>query len=297
MAVDLGGKQRQRPQADAVAHLDGVQIAVGKGVVEGIGDTGAAAGGGAHPQNIVVAPLDIHPVMCHQVIQYDVRSRTPVKNIAHDVQAIHDQPFDGGGQRHDKALCLPQIDDGGEDIFTIGGAVFAAFHAGEQLLQYVGKFVGKGLADLTAGVFGGYQPTDRQQPQQGQPIPLLRLRETLTRLLELGVGVKDEGGQLRPFPGGEGIAVEDIHLFPDRAGGVVEDVAECLVFAVNIREKMLSALGQIQNSPQIDDLCRRSADGGILQSQCLQIQAVFRKLRVGVMPHVQRLLCRGEMCL
>ena len=66
MAVDFVGKDRQGPQADAVARFDDLQIVVGDGVVQDVGDAGPAPGGGPHPEDVVVAPLDVHPVVALQ---------------------------------------------------------------------------------------------------------------------------------------------------------------------------------------------------------------------------------------
>ena len=44
-----------------------------------------------------------------------------------------------------------------------------------------------------------------------------------------------------------------------------------LVLPVNVREKMLRALGQVQNRLQVDDLRGRGRDGGIKLRQPFQI--------------------------
>ena len=50
---------------------------------------------------------------------------------------------------------------------------------------------------------------------------------------------------------GEDIAVQVVDLLLDDAAGVVQDVQERLMLAVQIREKMLRALGQAQHRAQM----------------------------------------------
>ena len=85
IAVNLFGERRQRPQIDAVADLQHVEVVVADIHAQQIGDAGPVSGRRAHPHDVVVAPLKIHIVKVHQEIHDLVRVRTSVKNIADDM--------------------------------------------------------------------------------------------------------------------------------------------------------------------------------------------------------------------
>src|SRR5699024_723415 len=60
--VYLVGENGQGTQGDAVARLDNLQVVIVDGVGQHRGHQGAGSGGGPHPQNVMVAPLDVHTV-------------------------------------------------------------------------------------------------------------------------------------------------------------------------------------------------------------------------------------------
>ena len=64
--VDFIGKHGQRPQGNAVAGFDNIQVVVADRIGKHGGHQGSGTGGGTHPQNVVVTPLDIHAVAVHQ---------------------------------------------------------------------------------------------------------------------------------------------------------------------------------------------------------------------------------------
>lgn len=72
-------------------------------------------------------------------------------------------------------------------------------------------------------------------------------------VFQLMFGIVDEGGQFRPFPGGECVAIHRLDFIPDYAGAVVENVGKGLVLPMDIAHKMLGSLGQRQNGLQIDE--------------------------------------------
>ena len=88
VSVNFFGEGRQRPQIDAVAHLQHVKIVVADVHAQQIGDTGPVAGRRAHPHDVVVAPLKIHIVIVHEKVQDLIRMRASIKDIADDMQLI-----------------------------------------------------------------------------------------------------------------------------------------------------------------------------------------------------------------
>ena len=101
------------------------------------GDQGAAAGGGAHPEDVVVAPLDVHVVVLHQVVQDHVRARAAVEDIAYQVQLVH-HPLDHVRQRPDQAVRLVDLDDRRDDVLEIIVLFRVPAVRLEQLLDDVG---------------------------------------------------------------------------------------------------------------------------------------------------------------
>lgn len=68
-----------------VAHLQNIQVSVAGTDTDDIGNAARLACGSAHPQNIVVAPLDVHGVVAHELVHDLVRARASVEDISHDM--------------------------------------------------------------------------------------------------------------------------------------------------------------------------------------------------------------------
>ena len=100
--VGFHGERGQRQQADPVAVAQRFHVAVAQCAAHHVGDAGLAPGGRAHPQDVVVAPLDVDLVMFHQVIKNEVRPRPTVVDIADDVQLFDGQALDQLGQAGDE---------------------------------------------------------------------------------------------------------------------------------------------------------------------------------------------------
>ena len=83
--------------------------------------------------------------------------------------------------------------------------------------------------------------------------------------------VVDQRGQLRPFGGGEALAVDGVDLVPDDAGAVVEDVGEGLVLSMDVAHKVFGALWQRQDGLQIDNLGTDLLHGAELLRQQPQV--------------------------
>ena len=81
-----------------------LQVAILHGIVENGGDADRAAGRSPHPENIVVAPFDIHGMMIHQPIQNHVRMGAAVKNIADDMQTVDRHALNQVAQGDNKRL-------------------------------------------------------------------------------------------------------------------------------------------------------------------------------------------------
>ena len=106
VAVPVGvfGKEGQGAGVDAVAVLHCLQVVVGQGGAQHGGDADGAARRRAHPDHVVVAPLDVHRMVGHQLLHDEVRPGAPVVNIAQNVQLEHRQRLDKFAQRLDEIV-------------------------------------------------------------------------------------------------------------------------------------------------------------------------------------------------
>ncbi len=185
----------QRYQVDAVSVLEDIQIAVLGRDPDHIGDTGSAPGGCSHPDHIVVAPLNIHRVMSHQIVHNQVRVRSPVIDVAHHMEMIHHQTANQSAESDDQARSTLGGDHGMDDFIVVGLLVRLIRPPRHQLLHNVGKLLRHGLAHLRPGVFGRRAPADPDQAVDRDSIPLLHIRLHLLHLSHLQFRIIDQRGQ------------------------------------------------------------------------------------------------------
>jgi len=119
LAVSFDGERRQRHQADAVAVFQRFHVAVAQAGPDDVGDAGFAAGGRPHPQNVVIAPLDIDLPVFHQRVQNLVRPRPPVVNIADHMEPGDRQSLDQFRQMNNKRPGAACGHDGPQQPFII----------------------------------------------------------------------------------------------------------------------------------------------------------------------------------
>ena len=273
--VDLIGKKGQRPQRNAVTGLDDLQIVVVDGVGEYGGHQCAAPGGGSHPQHIVVAPLDVHGVVIHEGVHNDVRPGSAVEHIAHHVEPVHHHALDEIAHGHDKVLRPIDVDDGGDDVFVVVPLVVKLVIGVEQFVDDIGKIVGQRLAHLGAGIFGGDQTADVNKAVKGDPVPLVPVLELSGEFGELFRRIVNECGELIALRPGNTGGKERVHLFPHHARGGVENMEEGLIFSVNVGNKVLGTLGQVQDGLEVDDLAAGRLYRGVLAGEHLQIAQIW----------------------
>ena len=83
---------------------------------------------------------------------------------------------------------------------------------------------------------------------------------------------------------GKQVAIQVVDLALDDAAGVMQDMQERRMLAVQIREEMLCALRQAQNRAQMGDLSGRFLNRSVLLAQKLQISDLLRGISF---PHGQ----------
>ena len=66
--VLMSGEEGQGTQADAVALFQDVGVMIAQAVADDVGDAGVAAAGGPHPENVMIAPLDVEVGMVEDFV-------------------------------------------------------------------------------------------------------------------------------------------------------------------------------------------------------------------------------------
>ena len=221
----------------------------------------------------MVAPLYVVVAVVGQGVHDDVRSGTAVVDVAEDVEAVDAQALYDLADGLDEWLGLPGGDDGVEDAPVV---------IVQQLLDDVGELPGEGLADLGARVLGRHAPEHLHQLVKRDLVYVLHVGLGAVEQLELLAGIVDEGAELVDVVGAHGCLEELADLALDVARGVLEDVAECLVLAVDVGHEVLGALGEVEDRLEVYDFRRRALDGAEALRQQLQQPPVLLDLGAGV---------------
>ena len=281
LAVELLRHTLQVPQVDAVAVLQHPMVVVSKRGFKYGADADRTAGGSTHPYYVMVAPLDIHVMVAHQQIQNNVRAGAAVKQVAHDMQLIHRQMLDELTQAHDKAVGAAVLDDAAHDLAIVQVFIVILKVGVEQLIQNIAAAGRQAAAHMVAGMLGGHQTADVDQLEKGLGVPLLQRilgGAACLELRQLFGGIVDQGGKLGTGCLRHGVTQHGIHLFPDDAGGGVQDMHKGFVLAVQVTHEMLRALGQLEQRLIADDLAGSSSLRGVISGQQGQIFQIIADL-------------------
>lgn len=208
-------------------------------------------------------------------------ARGPGRRCPHHVEVVHRQALDELAELHQEVGGPADVDDGGDDVLVVVPLVVVFVVGVQHLIDDVGVLPGHGLAHLGAGVLGADQAADLNEPVEGDAVPLPHVGGLPLDLLQLLLGVIDQGGQLVPLRLGDGGGKQIVQLFPHDPGRGVEDVQKGLVFPVDVGDKVLRALGQVQDGLQVDDFRTGGLDRGVLTGQHFQIVQVFRAAGLG----------------
>ena len=294
ISVELLGHPLQMPQVDAVAVLEHGMVVVGQCRFKHGADADGTSGGGTHPDHVMVAPLDIHMVVAHELVQYDIRPGAAVKQVPHDVQLVHSQPLDELTQPDDEPVSAAIFDDTAHDLPVIKVLVVVLKVGMEQLIQNIPAAGRQAGAHMLPGMLGGHQPADINELKQGLCVPVVK--RFLIRALgfepgQLLVGVIDERCQLCTGLFRHALPQHDVHLFPDDTRSRVQDVDKSLVFTVQVAHKMFGALGQLEQSLGADDLAGGGCLRGVIPCQQGEIFQMIPDLLVFGAHDILRPIC------
>ena len=265
-------EERQLAQAHTIGALEDREALVVDVVANHGRQARGRARGRAHPHDVVVAPLDVDGVVAHEAVADLVGMWSSVKDVAYQVHVVHGQTLDERRKRADEVVCRAGVDDRVDDALVVGKAGLSLVGRDmQELVDDVGVRYGHGLAHLGAGVRAGEPPRETNEPHERDGVPLAGGRALLAQASELLGGVVDERAEVGLLACRE-LEVEDLlHALADDARAVVEDVLEGLVLAVDVRDKVLGALGQVEDGLKIDDLGERCLCGRELLGEKLEV--------------------------
>ena len=255
VGVDVRGKCRQRPQADAVAALEDVGIVVAQGIAHDRRDAGLAAERRAHPEHIVVAPLDVDGRVLHEQVEDGVGPVAAVKEIADDVEPVDGQPLDQNGERLDEVRAAVNLHDGIEELLEVEELRLVGFRARvHELDDDRCVAVGDEAADLRSRILVAHELRELEQAREVLAVPRRRRAPLCAHLVDLLLRVVDERAELRLLVLRQPHAEDVVDLLANDAGAVVEDVEKRGVLAVQVAHEVLDALRQREVRLQVDEL-------------------------------------------
>jgi len=111
IAVDLGRKHRQRTEIDAITIFENIKAVVADTEPDHIGHAGQATCCRSHPEDVVVAPLDIDIMEINQGIHDRIGARSAVEDITDDMQFVDGKLLDQDTQAGDEILHHAGLDD------------------------------------------------------------------------------------------------------------------------------------------------------------------------------------------
>ena len=82
VAINLLREGGQRPQVDSISHFQHIEVVIADIHPQHVGNACPVACGRTHPDDIVVAPLEVHFMIVHQEIHDGIRMGATVENIA-----------------------------------------------------------------------------------------------------------------------------------------------------------------------------------------------------------------------
>ena len=195
--VVLLGKKLEATQGDAVAALQDADVVVAHVVSHHVRDAGLIARSRAHPEHIVVAPLDVERVVVHEQLYDFIGVRAAVKEIADNVQVIHREPFNERRERNDEFVAVLDADNRVEYALMVGKLIAVLVRQSVQKLVYdVAELARHGLSHLGTRVLRREQTGYLYHLPQYLAIPLRRNFSLAVQASQFLFRIIDEGSQI-----------------------------------------------------------------------------------------------------
>ena len=264
-------------QGNAVIVLENLVVVVAQVVAQYRSDTGGLTGCSAHPEQVVVAPLDIERVVGKQAVHNLGRTAAAVEDVTHQMQVVDGETFDERGERLDKVVGTGGLKNRFDNALVIAHAIVILVRMRvQQLVDDIGIITRDGLTYLGAGIAARKRAGNHNELVEHRLVPGRRVLVLAADKVDFLARVVDERAQLALVVKRKRIAKNFVNMLAYDARAVVEDMHEGLVLAMQVAHKMLGALGQVEDGREIDDLGERGLLGGELSRQQAQILEVLR---------------------
>ena len=194
VAVDFKRKGGQRYEVDAVL-LDGRQVGVSQTEAQYVADAGIVACRCSHPENVVVAPLDIPGVILSQGVHNLVGSRASVVDIAQNVELVDGQSLYDVADGTDEIVGASRRDDGIDNDGHVGSLVLVVCSLVEQFLDDIGEVLRQRLAYLATSILAADIAAHLHQLMDGDAIPVVDVLLLGLDEFELLLRIVDEGAE------------------------------------------------------------------------------------------------------
>ncbi len=184
-------------------------------------------------------------MVVHQSIHYDMRSRSTVKNIAYDMQMIHNHPLDQIAKRNDKILRTPDPDDRMDDLIIIAFLILHFRLLCDQFFNDISKILWQRFSYFGSRIFGSGTLCDLYQTVQRDLIPIIDIFFFLRNQRQLLLRIIDQCRQRFLITLPQRIAKLFIDLTFNSAGTIFQHMVKLFIFSMDVRQEMLRPMGKI----------------------------------------------------
>ncbi len=271
VAIGLLRERGERQNVDAVGVFQDGQVAVARADAHDVGNAPALPERGAHPDDVVVAPLDVDVVMRDERFHDGVGRGAAVVDVADDVQAGNGQALNGVRERFDQIDAAPGAHGGVHDGVVVRFLVGSVDVDPDQFFEQVGELIRQLLSHAAARVLASGTAHNGDQARNVGGVERGFVLACGQHELGLFARVVDQRAQAALFLLGKRIAEDLVDLQANGSRPVAQDMTECLGLAVDVGSEKLGPLRQAHDGAQVDDLGRSQLQRGEAAAEQLQI--------------------------
>ena len=210
----------------------------------------------------MVAPLHVPIMVGGEGVHDEVGAGAAVVYVAEHVEHVDGEALDDVRYGYDEVVGAAGGYDGVYYHAYVGGLVGVVGALVQQFLDDVREVAGQRLAHLGARVLARHVAAYAHQLVYGYVVPVGQVGLARLDELELLPGVVDEGAELFLLGLTQLAAKYFVDLALDVARGVFQHMLKRLVLAVQVGQKVLGALGQVEYGLQVDDFGAGVGYGG-----------------------------------
>ena len=152
ICIRLHGEGGQRKQINAIPIFQRGQISIAHSHTNHIRHASIITGSSAHPEQIMVTPLNIKIMIVAQRIHNDVSSWSSIIDISHYMQSINGQTLYQVTHGNDKIIRPSGRDDCADNHIDVSMLIRFDRRLMHQLLNDIGKLFRQRLTHLRSGI-------------------------------------------------------------------------------------------------------------------------------------------------